>query len=180
MEEMFCTTDVPSSPMCPLALCNQQMQPETSRFHAGYDSTTGLCYFRCPTCGHTGMVAAGGVRLVFRLAYQYVLTYDPFLSTITVVLPPRLIAMGQTYGLDDEEVAKHAADWTLLSGNNSETLTLIPERQEFLDFTGYLSSLTLPTVSTQPLTGHAKGGRTRPEELARAWSVRAASAALQT
>jgi hypothetical protein len=88
--------------------------------------------------------------------------------------------MGQTYGLDDEEVAKHAADWTLLSGNNSETLTLIPERQEFLDFTGYLSSLTLPTLSNQPLTRHGKVGRTRPEELALAWSVRAASAALQT
>jgi hypothetical protein len=118
------------------------------------------------------MVAAGGVQLVFRLAHQYVLTYDPFLSTITVVLPPALIAMGQTYGLADEEVAKHAADWALLSGNNSETLTLLPERQEFFDFTSYLSSLTLPTLSNR----HIKVGRTKPEELARAWSVGATSA----
>jgi hypothetical protein len=166
--------------MCPLVLCRQQMHPETSRFHAGYDSTTGLRYFRCPACGHTGMVAAGGVQLVFRFAQQYVLTYDPFLSTITVILPPCLIAMGQTYGLEDEEVAKHAADWTLLSGNKSDTLTLIPEGEEFFDFTGYLSSLTLPTLSKQPLNRHTKEGRTRPEELAQAWSVGATSAAVQT
>jgi hypothetical protein len=78
------------------------MQPETSRYKAGYDSMTGLCCFRCPACGHIGMVAADGVQLVFRLAHKYVLTYDPYRSTITVVLPARSIALCQTYGLDAE------------------------------------------------------------------------------
>ena len=179
MNEIFRTTDVQNAPMCPLALCHQQMRPATSRFNGGYDSKTGLRYFHCPTCGHTGMVAAGGVQLVFRLAHQYVLTFDPFFSTVTVVLPPRVIAMGQTYGLDAEELAKHAADWALLSANNFDTLTLIPERQEYLDFTDYLGSLTLPTLNPPP-TRPAQIGGTRPDELARALSVLGASAAVPT
>lgn len=179
MNEIFRTTDVQRAPMCPLALCHQQMRPATNRFNGGYDSKTGLRYFHCPTCGHTGMVAAGGVQLVFRLAHQYVLTFDPFLSTVTVVLSPRVIAMGQTYGLDAEELAKHAADWALLSGNNFDTLTLIPERQEYLDFTDYLGSLTLPTLNPPP-TRPAQIGGTRPDELARALSVLGASAAVPT
>ena len=158
---------VRGSPICPLALCRQEMQQETSRFKAEYDSTTGLCCFRCPTCGHIGMVAASGVQLVFRLAYEYVLTYDPYRSTITVVLPARSIALCQTYGLDAEELAKQATAWALLSGNNSDTLTLVPERQEFLDFTNHLGSFALPTLSDPPLTRPSNVGRTRPEELAR-------------
>ena len=67
-EVMISTAAVTSSPTYPLALCNREMQPETSRDNAEYDSTTGLRCFRCPTCGHIGRVAAGGLQLVFRLA----------------------------------------------------------------------------------------------------------------
>ena len=130
--------------ICPLPRCCREMQPKTSRYHAGQDATTGLRYVHCPTCGHIGMVAAGGVQLIYGLAHKYVLTYDPYRSTITVVLPPRSIALCQTYGLDAEALAKRAAEWTLLSGNSSGTLTLLPEQQEFLDFHGYLSSLAFP------------------------------------
>ena len=180
MNAMLRPPAVMGSLICPLALCRREMQPETSRYKGGYDSTTGLCCFRCLTCGHIGMVAADGVQLVFRLAHKYVLTYDPYRSTITVVLPARSIALCQTYGLDAEQLAKQATAWALLSGNSSDTLTLVPERQEFHDFTDYLGSLALPTLSDPPLTRPANVGPTRPEELARVRSVWAASAAVQT
>ena len=122
-EVMISTAAVTSSSTCPLALCYQEMQPETSRDNAGYDSTTGLRCFRCPTYGHIGRVAAGGLQLVFRLAHQYVLTHDPYRSTITALLPAHTIAMCQTYGLDAEGLAKHAAEWALLSGNRSDTVS---------------------------------------------------------
>ncbi len=154
MEEVLYTAAVTGFPICPLGSCHREMQPETCRYHAGDISTTGLRCFRCPTCGHIGMVAASGFQLVFRLAQRYVLTYDPYRSAITVVLSARLIVMGQTYGLTDEAMAKHAAEWTLLSGNSSDTLTLVPQRQEFLDFTGYLNSIVLPKLSDSPRTLH--------------------------
>ena len=143
MEEVVCRATVMGSLICPLPSCRGEMQPKTSRDHAGYDPTTGLRSVHCPTCGHIGRVAAGGVQLIYRLAHQYVLTYDPYRSTITVVLPPRSIALCQTSGLDAEALVKRAAEWTLLSGNSSGTLTLLPEQQEFLDFHGYLSSLAV-------------------------------------
>ncbi len=64
-EVMISTAAVTSSPICPLALCHREMQPETSRDNAGYDSTTGLRYFRCPTSGHIGGVAAVGFSWFF-------------------------------------------------------------------------------------------------------------------
>jgi hypothetical protein len=150
MEEIFCRATMMGSPICPLAMCHREMQPMTSRDHAGYDSTTGLRYVHCPTCGHTGMIAAGGVQLIYRLAHQYVMTYDPYRSTITVVLPPRSIALCQTSGLDAEALAKRAAEWTLLSGNSSGTVTLHPERQEFLNFHSYLRSLAVANSTAPP------------------------------
>ncbi len=121
-----------------------------------------------------------GFSWFFGSCIKYVLTYDPYRSTITVVLPACSIALCQTYGLDAEELAQQATAWALLSGNSSDTLTLVPERQEFHDFTDYLGSLALPTLSDPPLTRPANVGRTRPEELTRVRSVWAASAAVQT
>ncbi len=167
MNAMLRPAAVMGSLICPLALCRREMQPETSRYNAGYDSTTGLCCFRCPACGHIGMVAAGGVELVFQLAHEYVLTYDPYRSAITVVLPARSISLCQTFGLEAEGLAKQAAAWALLSSNSSDTLTLVPERQEFHDFTHYLGSLALPALSDPPQTHPSNVGRTRTEELAR-------------
>lgn len=126
------------------------MQPETSRDNAGYDSTTGLRCFRCPTCGHIGREAAGGLQLVFRLAHQYVLTHDPYRSTMTALLPAHTIAMCQTYGLDAERLAKHAAEWALLSGNRSDTVSVVSERHDFFDFSSCLSSRALPTLLRLP------------------------------
>lgn len=166
MNVMLCPSAVVASPICPLVLCRQEMQLETSRYTAGYDSKTGLCCFRCPACGHIGMVAAGGVQLVFRLAHKYVLTYDPYPSAMTVVLPAHSIALCQTYGFDADELAKQAAEWALLSGNSSDTLTLVPGRQEFLAFTDYLGSLALPTLCDLPLTRPSNEGQATAEELA--------------
>ena len=56
---------------------------------------------------------------------------DLYRSTSTVLLPARTIGMCQTYGLDAEGLAKHAAEWALLSGNRSDTVSVVPERQDF-------------------------------------------------
>ena len=74
--------------------------------------------------------------------------------------------MCQTYGLDAEGLAKHAAEWALLSGNRSDTVSVVPERQDFFDFTSYLSSRALRTLLSLPLMCSAKVDRTRPEEMA--------------
>lgn len=63
---------------------------------------------------------------------QYVLTHDLYRSPVTVLLPARSIAMCQSYGLDAEGLAKHAAEWALLSGNRSDTVSVVPERQDFV------------------------------------------------
>ncbi|TKS62712.1 MAG: hypothetical protein EWM73_02183 [Nitrospira sp.] len=56
---------------------------------------------------------------------------DLYRSTITVLLPARTIGMCQSYGLDAEGLAKYAAEWALLSGNRSDTVSVVPERQDF-------------------------------------------------
>ena len=169
MEEVLDTAAVTGFPICPIGSCHRKMQPETSRYHARNISTTGLRCFRCPTCGHLGMVAAGGVQLIFQLVHQYVLTYEPYRATITVLLPAGSIARCHTHKLklDAAALAKHAAEWALLSGNSSRTISLAPEEQQFLDFTGYLSSLAWPPGSTLLLASHPNVGRTRSEELVR-------------
>lgn len=167
MKELRYPAAAMGPPSCPMALCRREMQQVTRQNTEEYDPTNGLRYFRCPTCGHIGMVAAGGVQLVFQRAHQYVLTYEPYLSTITVLLPAGSIARCHTYRLDADALAKHAAEWALLSGNSSNTLSLAPGEQQFLDFTGYLSSLAWLPGSHLPLASHPNVGRTRSEELVR-------------
>jgi len=48
---------------------------------------------------------------------------DLYRSTSTVLLPERTIGMYQTYGLDTEGLAKHAAERALFQGTD-----LIPSR----------------------------------------------------
>ncbi|OGW48037.1 MAG: hypothetical protein A2V62_08625 [Nitrospirae bacterium RBG_19FT_COMBO_58_9] len=167
MNELCNQAAATALPSCPIALCHREMQHVTRKNNEAYDPTTGLRHFRCPSCGHIGMVAAGGVQLVFQRAHQYVLTYEPYLSTITVLLPAGSIARCHTYRLDADALAKHAAEWALLSGNSSNTLSLAPGEQQFLDFTGYLSSRAWLPGSHLPLASHPNAGRTRSEELVR-------------
>ncbi len=167
MKELRCPATVMGPPSSPMGLCHEKMQQVTRRNTEEFDPANGLLYFRCPACSHLGMVAAGGVQLVFQYAHQYVLTYEPYLSTITVLLPARSITRCQTYRLDANALAKHATEWALLSGNNSYTLSLAPEEQQFLDFTRYLSSLAWSPGSHLPLASHPNVGQTRSEELLR-------------
>lgn len=79
MKELLYPATAMGPPSCPIALCHREMQQVTTQNTEEYDPTNGLRYFRCPACGHIGMVAAGGVQLLFQLAHQYVLTYEPYL-----------------------------------------------------------------------------------------------------
>jgi len=150
IDALHCQTTGMGAPVCPMARCLGEMQQTTSRENAGYDATNGLLYFHCPACGHIGMIAAGGVQLVFRLAHRYVLTYEPYCTTITILLPAGSVAMCHSYRLDAETLARHAAEWALLSGNRCHTLALAPDQQKFLEFTCYLDSLAWSQLSQRP------------------------------
>lgn len=123
---------------CPIESCSREMTRDTRRFDRGHDSLSGLHHVYCPTCRHMGMVPSGDVQILFCTAHQYVVAYGPSLSTITVVLTTGALAAYQTYALCFDDLAKLVAEWALLSGILSGTVTLTPERQEFLDFERYL------------------------------------------
>lgn len=89
------------------------------------------------------MVPSGDVHILFCAARQYVVAYGPSLWTITVVLTARALAAYPTYALCLDDLAKLVAGWALLSGIFSGTVTLTPERREFLDFERYLRGRVL-------------------------------------
>lgn len=123
---------------CPIESCSREMTRDTGRSDGGHDPLSGLHHVYCLTCRHMGMVPSGDVQVLFCAAHQYVVAYGPSLSTITVVLTPRALAAYQAYVLCFDDLAKLVAGWALLSGIRSGTVTLVPERQECLDFERYL------------------------------------------
>ncbi len=123
---------------CPIGSCNREMKRHTSRFNDGHDPLNGLHHYHCSHCRHTGTIPAGEVQLLFRAGNQYVMAYGPSLSTITVVLTTRALTAYQSYALSSDELAKLVVGWALLSGTLAGTVTLDPERQEFLGFDRYL------------------------------------------
>lgn len=132
---------------CPIESCSQEMTQDTSRFDGGYESLRGLHHLYCPTCRHMGMAPSGDVLVLFCATHRYVIAYGPSLSTITVVLTARAVAAHPTYALCLDDLAKLVAEWALLSGILSGTVTLAPERQECLDFERYLRGHVLQRSS---------------------------------
>lgn len=98
---------------CPTTDCRQSMQ---SDHRAGFDAVTGLECLYCPRCGHRGMKARDGVQLLFTGQHEYVFSYGPSLSHLKVILSTVAINLFRVQGIPPTELARHVADWALLTG----------------------------------------------------------------
>ncbi|MBS0168923.1 MAG: hypothetical protein JSR62_01100 [Nitrospira sp.] len=105
--------------------------------HAGkgdYSFRTGLETWVCSSCGHRGFRSREGVISLFRCGQEFKFSYGPSTHTITVVLSSAAVNLWSTHGVTDEQLAKMAAEWTLLCGNLKKPVTLGISSEEFADF----------------------------------------------
>lgn len=98
---------------CPTTDCSEAMQPD---YRAGYDAVSGLECLSCPRCGHRGMKARDGVQLLFTGQHEYVFSYGPSLSHLKVILSTVAINLFRVQGIPPAQLARHVADWALLTG----------------------------------------------------------------
>ncbi len=124
------TSGVPSTLRCPIHKCDGSLNNEAS----GYDSRTGLDSLVCATCGHRGFRSREGVILLFRGGYEFKFSYGPSLHTVTVVLTSASINLWSTHGVNEDQLAKMAAEWSLLCGKATRRVHLGIPAEEFADF----------------------------------------------
>lgn len=115
---------------CPTHKCDGLLRTDAS----GYDPYTGLDVLVCTQCGHRGFRSREGVILLFRGGYEFKFSYGPSLQTITVVLSSASVNLWSTHGVNDEQLAKIAAEWSLLCGNTTKRVHLGIPAEEFADF----------------------------------------------
>lgn len=104
---------------CPTTDCKEAMQPDS---RAGYDAISGLECLFCPRCGHRGMKARDGVQLLFTGQHEYVFSYGPSLSHLKVILSTVAINLFRVQGIHPAQLARHVADWALLTGQACGTV----------------------------------------------------------
>lgn len=119
-----------SVPFCPINQCAGLLKGETS----SCDSRTGLEEWVCALCGHRGFRSREGVILLFRGGYEFKFSYGPSLQTITVILSSGAVNLWSTHGVNDDQLAKVAAEWILLRGYTTKRLHLAIDAEEFADF----------------------------------------------
>ncbi|CBK41967.1 protein of unknown function [Nitrospira defluvii] len=115
---------------CPTHKCDGLLRTDAS----GYDPYTGLDVLVCTQCRHRGFRSREGVILLFRGGYEFKFSYGPSLQTITVVLSSASVNLWSTHGVNDEQLAKIAAEWSLLCGNTTKRVHLGIPAEEFADF----------------------------------------------
>ena len=120
----------PTPLRCPTHKCDGFLNTDVS----GYDSRTGLEVLVCTQCGHRGFRSREGVILLFRGGYEFKFSYGPSLQTVTVVLSSASVNLWSTHGVNDEQLAKIAAEWSLLCGNTTKRVHLGIPAEEFADF----------------------------------------------
>ncbi|HAN92726.1 MAG: hypothetical protein WAU44_17785 [Nitrospira sp.] len=120
----------PTPLRCPTHKCNGLLSTDAS----GYDPYTGLDVLVCTQCKHRGFRSREGVILLFRGGYEFKFSYGPSLQTITVVLSSASVNLWSTHGVNDEQLAKIAAEWSLLCGNTTKRVHLGIPAEEFADF----------------------------------------------
>ncbi|MCS6287631.1 MAG: hypothetical protein H8K10_01465 [Nitrospira sp.] len=120
----------PVSLRCPIHKCGGLLNTDAS----GYDAQTGLEGLVCAQCGHRGFRSREGVILLFRGGYEFKFSYGPSLQTVTVVLSSASVNLWSTHGVNDEQLAKIAAEWSLLCGNTTKRVQLGIPAEEFADF----------------------------------------------
>ena len=122
-------------PLCPRSECQTRLKPQSLREQ---DPLTGLESMRGPACGHQGYVARQGVRILFSDRREYVLTYGPSLSTLTVLLSWSALTQFAPFHRSSAELAAHVAEWALLTGCVEGTVELYPDSAVLADCYEYL------------------------------------------
>lgn len=133
------STPVPSLPQistdsdgarCPVQKCDGRMKVCAGE----YDSRSGLESLVCTKCGHRGLRSREGVIPLFRGGHEFKFSYGPSTRTVTVVLSSAAVNLWGTHGVNEEQLAKLAAEWTLLCGNTKKPVQLGIPSEEFADF----------------------------------------------
>ena len=124
------TPDRTSAIRCPINKCEGSLGIDTS----GYDSRSGLEPMVCQQCGHRGFQSREGVMLLFRGGYEFKFSYGPSLQTITIILSSASVNLWGTHDVNDEQLAKLAAEWALLCGRADRQVHLGIPAEEFADF----------------------------------------------
>lgn len=119
-----------SAPYCPINKCSGRLKTEAS----GYNSRTGLDVMVCTLCGHRGFRSREGVILLFRGGYEFKFSYGPSIQTISIVLSSAAVNLWGTHDVNDDQLAKIAAEWALLCGHTSRQIHLGIPAEEFADF----------------------------------------------
>jgi hypothetical protein len=83
------------------------------------------------------MTARQGVHLVFRGGEEYVFAYGSSNGMLTVALSSEAIALFKSHHIGADELARRAAEWALLRGRVSGTVTLGLQHEEFAAFYWY-------------------------------------------
>lgn len=122
-------SDGSSALPCPVHKCGGRLTGEAS----GYDPDNGLERLVCAACGHHGYRSRDGVMLLFRGGYEYKFSYGPSLQTITVLLSSASVNLWNTHGVQQDELAKLAAEWSLLCGRKNQPVHLGIPANEFAD-----------------------------------------------
>ncbi len=114
---------------CPVHKCDGRMKGCPS----GYDSRSGLESLVCTKCEHRGLRSREGVIPLFRGGHEFQFSYGPSTRTVTVVLSSAAVNLWGTHGVKEEQLAKLAAEWTLLCGNTTRPVQLGIPSEEFAD-----------------------------------------------
>lgn len=120
----------PDGSRCPVQKCDGGMKVCAGE----YDSRSGLESLVCTKCGHRGWRSREGVIPLFRGGHEFKFSYGPSTRTITVVLSSAAVNLWGTHGVNEEQLAKRAVEWTLLCGNTKKPVQLGIPSEEFADF----------------------------------------------
>jgi hypothetical protein len=115
---------------CPVHKCDGHMKVCA----ADYDIRSGLESLVCTKCKHLGLRSREGVIPLFRGGHEFKFSYGPSTRTVTVVLSSASVNLWGTHGVTEEQLAKLAAEWTLLCGNTKKPVHLGIPAEEFADF----------------------------------------------
>ena len=107
--------------LCPKPECKDVMRPDPAK---RIDPELGLEYLRCTHCGHRGMRARDGLRLLFTANHEYLLSYGPSPSFLRVELSANALSLFRAHGLTPAQLATYAAEWALIMGQNSGTINM--------------------------------------------------------
>lgn len=114
---------------CPVKQCGGLLNASEN----GYSFHTGLETWVCSDCGHRALRSREGVISLFRSGHEFKFSYGPSTRTITVVLSSASINLWGTHEVSEEQLAKMAAEWTLLCGNTKKPVHLGLPSEEFAD-----------------------------------------------